>query len=66
LQIATPKLVESLVDNNNKILISNTEQYLKTANISTQIKIFRSDALAPENIGSVPVLKINFSLREDE
>lgn len=66
LQIATSKLVESLVDTNNKMLISNTEQYLKTANVSTQIKVNRSDDLVSENTGSMPLFKVNFSLRENE
>ena len=66
LEIVTEKHVDSLLLNNNRILISNTEQYLKTANDSTQIKIIRSDVLAPENTGSIPLLKIIFSLRENE
>lgn len=66
LQIATPKAIDSLVTDNNKMLISNSEQYLKMANDSTHIKIIRSDALAPNNTGSLPILKVNFSLLEND
>ena len=66
LKIITEKHVDSLLLNNNRILISNTEQYLKTVNDSTQIKILRTEILAPENTGSMPLLKVIFSLRENE
>jgi len=63
--IINPYLVDSIAKRNSKLLISNTKEYLHTENDSTQIKIIFSDLKAPENTGSTPFLKVNFSIQDD-
>ncbi len=65
LAITNPSIIDSIAKNNSKLLISNTEKYLRMANDSTQIKILFSDSKAPENTGSRPILKVNFSIQDD-
>ncbi|NOQ92104.1 MAG: DUF748 domain-containing protein [Flavobacteriaceae bacterium] len=63
--IANQSLVDSIAINNSKLLISNTEKYLRTSQDSTQINILFSDPKAPENTGAIPTLKVNFSLLDN-
>lgn len=63
--IATQKKVDSIANFNNKLLLNNLQNYLKTTQDSTQIKIEISNPEAPENIGSKPFLKVNFTMKDD-
>ncbi len=63
--LVNPSVVDSIATKKSKLLLLNIETYLKTARDSTQIKIIISDPKEPENIGSKPILKIEFSMQED-
>ena len=65
MKVANPTLVDSIANNNSNLLISNTNDYLKTVSNSTQIKVIRSNPDEPENVGSNPLFKVNFSMKED-
>ncbi len=58
--------LDSIAKNNSKALISNIEKHLQLASDSTQIKIIYSNIKDPMNLGTIPKLKVNFSLRGDE
>lgn len=62
MSLSDPTLLESMATSNTQSLISNTEEYLATAQDSTQIKVNISDPKAPENIGAISTLKVNFSM----
>ena len=66
LTIANPIIVDSIAQVNNKLLLNNIENYLQTANDSTIIKVQTSNPEAPENTGTKPILKVNFSMKEEE
>jgi len=65
MKIANPKIVDSIAINNSQLLISNTTKYLQMASDSTQIKIIRSRPEEPENVGSYPLFKLNFSMKSE-
>ncbi|MCK5815008.1 MAG: DUF748 domain-containing protein [Flavobacteriaceae bacterium] len=60
--LTNPLTIDSIAKNNTELLLSNIKTYLKTVNDSTQIKINISDPKAPENVGSTPKLKVDFSM----
>lgn len=66
LSLANSNIVDSIANQNSKSLISNTENYLNDSQNSTKINIIISDPKALENTGSFPILKVNFSLEDDE
>ena len=63
--LVNTNILDSVSKNNSKLLISNVEKYLQMERDSSQIQIIISDPKEPENIGSLPILKVNFSLLED-
>ncbi len=63
--LVNTNILDSVSKYNSKLLISNVEKYLKMERDSSQIQIIISDPKEPENIGSLPILKVNFSLLED-
>ncbi len=64
--ITNPNKIASIAINNSKLIISNTEKHLRLTNDSTLIKIIYSNIKDPMNLGTVPILKVNFSLQDDE
>ena len=64
--LSNPILLDSVSKNNTKLIISNIEKYIEIEGGDTQIKVIVSDPKAPENTGSFPTLKVNFSMKEDE
>jgi hypothetical protein len=66
LAITNPNKIASIAINNSKLIISNTEKHLRLTNDSTLIKIIYSNIKDPMNLGTVPILKVNFSLQDDE
>jgi hypothetical protein len=63
--LATPNLVDSLSDSFDKYRIILVDNYLKTASDSIAIHIRVSDDKAPENSGSNPLFKIEFSMKDE-
>jgi len=63
--IATTKVIDSITVLTNKLLLTNVKKYLLETNDTTQIKIEYSSSEAPENTGSNPMLKVNFSMKEE-
>ncbi len=66
MSLSNPILLDSVSKNNTKLIISNIEKYIEIEGGDTQIKVIVSDPKAPENTGSFPTLKVNFSMKEDE
>ena len=66
LAITNKNSIDSIAQKKSKSIISTIENYIKIAQDSTQIKVILSDPNAPENTGSLPTLKINFSLKDEE
>jgi len=64
--ITNPNKIDSIAKNNSKLIISNTEKHLRSTNDSTLIKIIYSNIKDPMNLGTVPILKVNFSLQNDQ
>jgi len=65
MSLSDPTLLESIATSNTQSLISNTEEYLATAQDSTQIKVNISDPKAPENIGAISIFKVSFSILDE-
>ncbi|MFD1292781.1 DUF748 domain-containing protein [Lutibacter holmesii] len=65
LALTTPTVIDSIVALTNKTLLTNVEKYLKTTKDSTQINIETASKEAPENLGTKPMLKVNFSMKEE-
>lgn len=63
LKIVTPKVLDSIANSNNQLLLNNVENYLQTIQDSTHIKMEVSNPQAPENTGSISRLKVDFSMK---
>lgn len=64
--MATPKIVDSIARNNAHLIVNNTKKYLQNTNNITKIEVKFSDPNDPLNTGSQPLLKVKYSLKENE
>ena len=59
------KIIDSLVDSSNTLLVENVLAYLKTKKDSTNISVLKSEKQDPKNTGSESVLKITYEMLEE-
>lgn len=64
--LATPPLVDSLTNIFNDYRFTVVRKYLHDQSESTSITVGHSSHDAPENSGSEPIFKVNYSMLEDE
>ncbi|OIQ30877.1 MAG: hypothetical protein BM564_01300 [Bacteroidetes bacterium MedPE-SWsnd-G2] len=64
--MATPQAVDSIAKSKAQLIIKDTEAYLNSVNPETKIHTSLSDPEDPLNKGSEAVLKVKYSLREEE